>query len=105
MLTPVIHSGTNTTLAPGGATFVTRGLWAGSFVFTGLRGLSLYRLTLDPNDPRRVQTFQSLFERQFGRLRDVFEAPDGALYILTSNQDGRGSPTPDDDRVIRLTVK
>jgi glucose/arabinose dehydrogenase len=74
-------------------------------VFTGLRGQALYRVVLDPNDPRRMANFETLFERQFGRLRDVVEGPDGALYILTSNRDRRGSPAPDDDRVIRLTVR
>ncbi len=37
-----------------------------------------------------------------GRLRDVVEGPDGALYILTSNRDGRGDPRPDDDHIWRL---
>ena len=105
MLPPVIHSGTSLTWAPGGAAFVSRGPWAGSLVFTGLRGQALYRVVLDPNDPRRVVNFETLFERQFGRLRDVVDGPDGALYILTSNRDRRGSPAPDDDRVIRLTVR
>jgi quinoprotein glucose dehydrogenase len=37
-----------------------------------------------------------------GRLRDVVEGPDGALYILTSNRDGRGAPRPGDDHIYRL---
>lgn len=102
MVSPVLQSGNNTTWAPTGATFVTRGPWAGSLVFAGLRGQSLYRLTLDPNDPRKVQSFQALFDRQYGRLRDVVEGPDGALYILTSNDDGRGNPLPGGDQVLRL---
>ena len=28
--------------------------------------------------------------------------PDGNLYILTSNQDGRGSPAENDDRILRI---
>lgn len=105
MVSPILHSGENETWAPGGATFVTRGPWAGSLLFTGLRGQALYRLTLDPNDPRKVSAFERLFQRQFGRLRDVAEGPDGALYILTSNRDGRGQPGSDDDQVLRLTFK
>jgi glucose/arabinose dehydrogenase len=103
MVSPIIQSGSNATWAPSGATFVTRGPWAGSLVFAGLRGQALYRLTLDPNDPRKVQNLQVLFQGQFGRLRDVVEGPDGALYILTSNSDGRGSPSPEGDKVLRLT--
>ena len=39
---------------------------------------------------------------RFGRFRTVTEGPDGALYALTNNPDGRGSPRDDDDRVLRI---
>lgn len=105
MLPPVIHSGSSETWAPGGATFVSQGPWAGSLVFTGLRGQTLYRVILDPNDPRKVEKLERHFDRQFGRLRDVVEGPDKALYLLTSNHDGRGRPSADDDRVIKITFR
>ncbi|MBI2846838.1 MAG: PQQ-dependent sugar dehydrogenase [Chloroflexi bacterium] len=105
MVSPVLQSGNSETWAPSGATFVTGGHWAGSLLFAGLRGQALYRLTLDPSDPRRVLVFDRLFEKQFGRLRDVAQGPDGAIYILTSNRDGRGSPAEDDDRVLKVTLQ
>ncbi|MET9329238.1 PQQ-dependent sugar dehydrogenase [Tsukamurella sp. NPDC003166] len=40
---------------------------------------------------------------EFGRIRDVVRAPDGSTWILTNNTDGRGSPRPGDDRIVRLT--
>jgi glucose/arabinose dehydrogenase len=105
MVSPVIHAGTSETWAPAGASFATRGPWAGSLLFTGLRGRTLYRLPLDPNDPRKAVQLERHFYRRFGRLRDVVEGPDGSLYLLTSNRDGRGSPIEDDDRVIRINLK
>ena len=46
---------------------------------------------------------EKIFENQFGRLRDVSTGPDGFLYVLTSNQDGRGLPQANDDRILRIT--
>jgi aldose sugar dehydrogenase len=103
LVTPVLQSGATETWAPSGATFVTMGPWAGSLLFAGLRGESLYRVVLDPADPRRVILFERLLEKQYGRLRDVEQGPNGALYVLTSNLDGRGTPTPDGDLVLRLS--
>lgn len=105
MVSPILQSGISETWAPGGATFVTQGYWSGSLLFTGLRGQSLYRVTLDSTDPRKVLTFERLLTGRFGRLRDVAQGPDGAIYILTSNRDGRGQPSAGDDKVLRLVVR
>lgn len=102
---PVVHSGSFQTWAPSGAVFATRGPWAGALLFAGLRGEALYRLTLDAKDPRKAVALERFFHRRFGRLRDVVEGPDGAIYLLTSNRDGRGSPSPEDDQVLRLVFK
>jgi glucose/arabinose dehydrogenase len=61
-----------------------------------LRGTKLYRLGTDGSQP------QALFDDEYGRLRHVAVAPDGSLWILTSNRDGRGDPAEDDDRILRL---
>jgi glucose/arabinose dehydrogenase len=71
----------------------------GNFFFGCLRGEGLQRVVLDG---RRVVSEERLFQNRFGRIRDVAEGPDGALYFSTSNRDGRGSPAPDDDRIMRL---
>ncbi|MGH2846407.1 MAG: hypothetical protein ACRDL0_10410 [Thermoleophilaceae bacterium] len=33
---------------------------------------------------------------------DEWAGSDGGLYVLTSNRDGRGSPSDEDDRVLRI---
>jgi glucose/arabinose dehydrogenase len=105
MVAPMVHAGTGETWAPAGAVFATRGPWAGSLLFTGLRGQTLYRIELDANDPRKTAKLERLFYRRFGRLRDIVEGPDGSLYLLTSNRDGRGNPSADDDKVLRIGFK
>ena len=45
---------------------------------------------------------EELFRDVYGRLRDVVSGPDGALYVATSNRDGRGHPHPGDDRILRI---
>lgn len=42
--------------------------------------------------------------RNLGRLRTVEVAPDGSLWIMTSNTDGRGDPRPGDDRIVQVTI-
>jgi glucose/arabinose dehydrogenase len=79
-------------IAPSGATF-----WNGEFVFATLRGEALRRLDLDSGED------EVLLEGEYGRLRTVRVGPDGALYVLTSNRDGRGSPVDEDDRLLRVT--
>ena len=50
----------------------------------------------------RVVINEPLFQGKYGRIRTVVEGPDGALYALTSNRDGRGSPRDGDDRLLRI---
>ena len=71
----------------------------GNFFFGCLKGEQIIRVVLDG---RRVVSQEALLQGKYGRIRDVAEGPDGAIYFSTSNQDGRGKPARDDDRIIRL---
>ncbi len=88
-------------IAPSGATFVVRGgsSWTGDLLVSGLRGEQLRRLSFDG---ARVTRDEALFAGRFGRLRSVVEGPDGALYVLTGNTDGRGVVREGDDRLLRI---
>jgi glucose/arabinose dehydrogenase len=74
--------------------------WEGDFFMAALRGQRLYRLDLDESGA--VVDQEELLQGEAGRLRHIAQAPDGSLWVLTSNRDGRGNPIPDDDRILRL---
>ena len=89
--------------SPSGAAILKNGAipqWEGSFFMAALRGQRLYRLALDPSGTVTEQ--EELLSGQAGRLRHVVQAPDGSLWVLTSNRDGRGTPIATDDRILRL---
>jgi glucose/arabinose dehydrogenase len=92
-------------LAPSGLAFIDGGRLAslsGSFVVAGLRGERLVRVRLDPKDPRKVDFAEDWLAGEYGRFREVARGPDGALYVSTSNRDGRGRVRPADDRILRI---
>ena len=89
-------------IAPSGAAFVSRrgSAWSGDFLIAALVGEQIRRLSFDARG--QVTRDEALLDGDFGRLRTVVEGPDGGLYVLTSNRDGRGAPREGDDRVLRI---
>lgn len=75
----------------------------GQTVFVaGLRGERLW--VVDTADGGVVGEPAAALVGEQGRLRDVVAAPDGGLWVLTNNTDGRGDPRPDDDLLLRLPL-
>jgi glucose/arabinose dehydrogenase len=82
--------------SPSGAAILGGSLWAAA-----LRGQRLWRVPLTSDGG--AGTPEALLTGQFGRLRGAAAAPDGTLWVTTSNRDGRGMPTPEDDRILSIT--
>jgi glucose/arabinose dehydrogenase len=92
---PVVESGRLTTWAPSGIAIRGDELYVAA-----LRGQRLLRFRIQADGSLAV--LPALFERTYGRLRDVVVGPDDALYVTTSNRDGRGGPGPEDDQILRV---
>jgi glucose/arabinose dehydrogenase len=78
--------------SPSGLAFLDGSLWAGA-----LRGGRLWQVPVRGDGTGRPRDF---FVGDYGRMRTVVAAPDGNLWVTTSNRDGRGEPAPKDDRIL-----
>ncbi|GAA2363271.1 PQQ-dependent sugar dehydrogenase [Nonomuraea africana] len=83
--------------SPSGMAYAEGSLWVGA-----LRGERLWQVPLDGagSAGRPVDHLRDAH----GRLRAVTLAPDGTLWIGTSNKDGRGDPRQGDDRIMSVPV-
>ena len=73
-----------------------------STAFVGaLRGECLFAVPLSGTDAGRPKAYLA---GDHGRIRGVAVAPDGALWVTTSNTDGRTDPGRDDDKILRVTL-
>lgn len=125
---PVVNTGPETTWAPSGATFYTDDAieaWRNRLFVCGLISQTLYAVTLvrpeaaeEPPlgeegvrydgswlDGQFTATAHPLYAGEYGRLRHAEQGPNGSLFLLTSNRDGRISdefPKAEDDRIVRI---
>jgi glucose/arabinose dehydrogenase len=81
--------------SPSGLAYADGRLW-----MAGLRGQRLWRI--DVSAAGKASRPKAWFTEDYGRLRTVATAPDGRIWLTTSNRDGRGEPTPADDRIILI---
>lgn len=82
--------------SPSGLAWLDGRLWMAS-----LRGERLWSVRVE--DGRAVGR-RDWFVGKYGRLRTVAVAPDGTLWVTTSNRDTRGEPAKDDDRILALSL-
>jgi glucose/arabinose dehydrogenase len=96
-----------TTTPPSGITFYTESLlpYKGDLFVATLGSECLIKIKFKKyGESFSATDIQRWFARSmdtglYGRLRDVVQGPDGALYFLTNNTDGRGTPRPGDDKI------
>ncbi len=100
METPIIEF--SPAVAPGSGMFYRGNLFPefkNNFFFGALKGESIIRLVMDG---RKIVSRDNLLEKQYGRIREIAEAPDGSIWFSTSNRDGRGDAAKTDDRILRI---
>ena len=82
--------------SPSGLAWRDGYLWLAS-----LRGQRLWRIDVTG---RRAGGPADFLVGRYGRMRTVALAPDGRLWVTTSNRDGRGFPAREDDRILLVDV-
>jgi glucose/arabinose dehydrogenase len=82
--------------SPSGLAYLDGHVW-----MAALRGARLWRVDVSTGTAKDPQDF---FVGDYGRMRAVVVAPDGNLWVTTSNRDGRGEPAAQDDRILVVDV-
>jgi glucose/arabinose dehydrogenase len=91
---PVVTWSPTSTSSPSGDAIVGSTLYVAA-----LQCGCLFKIRLDGTKAGKPR---KLLAGRYGRLRTVVRAPDGSLWVATSNRDGRGDPRKGDDRIVRV---
>jgi glucose/arabinose dehydrogenase len=83
--------------SPSGVAFTKSAIY-----MAALRGSRLWQIPLNGTHAEKPRDF---FVNKYGRLRTVVVAPDGSLWLTTSNTDGRGAPRANDDKILRIQLR
>lgn len=95
--TDPVHQWATDEASPSGLAFAEGSLW-----MAALRGQRLWQIPIRADGSAGKP--RAHFVGDYGRLRTVEAAPDGSLWVTTSNRDGRGDPAAADDRILRVEL-
>ena len=86
-------------IEPGGILFYTGDKFDFEFPFimASMRASNVYQVDFDEGLSSQKSILSGI-----GRVRDVVQGPDGYLYVITSNTDGKGFPDATDDKLLRI---
>ena len=86
-------------IEPGGILFYSGDLidFESPFLMASMRAANLYQLDFEEGLSSQKSILSGI-----GRVRDVVQGPDGSLYVITSNTDGKGFPDSMDDKLLRI---
>ena len=87
-------------LEPGGLIFYTGNKldMQNNMILASLKAQNLFKIEINDDG----STTQNSIMGGLGRIRDVIQGDDGYIYIITSNTDGKGFPSSDDDMLLRI---
>jgi glucose/arabinose dehydrogenase len=83
--------------SPSGIAYAGGSLW-----MAALRGQRLWQLPVGAGEAAGEPVAH--FVGEYGRIRTVEVAPDGALWMVTSNTDAARATQPGDDRILRVEL-
>jgi glucose/arabinose dehydrogenase len=83
--------------SPSGIAYADGSIWMAS-----LAGQRLWRIPLDGE--KLAAEPQSFLAETYGRLRSVLPAEGGGLWLVSNETDGRGTPEPEEDRLLKLEI-
>ena len=86
-------------LEPGGIIFYTGDKLdlGNKMILASQKATNLFKVEINDDDVNLERILSGL-----GRIRDVAQGPDGYVYIITTNTDGKAFPAPDDDKLLRI---
>ena len=123
---PLVNTGSEETWAPSGGVFYTGEAvpaLRNRLLVGGLRSQTLFSISVHGGDapdiggtryddrwlhPDYESVAHDLLADELGRIRHVEQGPDGGLYAITSNRDGRANapfPVEGDDRLVRIVQR